>query len=57
MSLPASILGQEVCGEDVDATGLVWIVEMEICEPGLSVERLNRARQHPASRGDADFAL
>ena len=24
VSLPASILGQEVCGEDVDATGLVW---------------------------------
>ena len=23
VSLPASILGQEICGEDVDATGLV----------------------------------
>jgi len=24
VSLPASILGQEICGEDVEATGLVW---------------------------------
>ena len=36
MSLPASILGQEVCGEDVDATGLVWDRGDGDIQPGLS---------------------